>query len=268
LSSSMTVFITTQLDALVAEYEILDNVVGLIKFGLRAVPLILITFMFSLLFAVMPNTKVKFSSAFFAGLFTALAYQSLQYFYIEFQVGVSKYNAIYGSLAALPLFFIWLQLSWTVVLFGAEFAFAHQNANRHYFDTSKTKPSLASKKKLALLIMTAISKNFERGEEGLTDEVIGERIGVPVRFVVLMLEELTEAKLIHEALNDHDEVIYLPSIDVHKLTIEYVIERIEQQGLDQVSMGKLSEVDALVTALDDLQDNARKSPSNRLLIEL
>ncbi len=268
LSSSMTVFITTQLDALVAEYEILDNVVGLMKFGLRAVPLILITFMFSLFFAVMPNTKVKFRSAFFAGLFTALAYQLLQYFYIEFQVGVSRYNAIYGSLAALPLFFIWLQLSWTVVLFGAEFAFAHQNANRHYFDNSKTKPSLASKKRLALLIMAAIAKNFERGDDGLTDEVIGERIGVPIRFVVLMLEELKEARLIHEAVNDDDVVVYLPSIDVHKLTIEFVTDRMEKQGLDQVSIGKLSEVDALVAALDDLKDNARRSPSNRLLIEL
>ncbi len=268
LSSSMTVFITTQLDVLVVEYDILDSLVGLVKFGLRAVPLILICFMFSLLFIVMPNTKVKFKSAFYAGLITALAYQFLQYFYIEFQVGVSRYNAIYGSFAALPLFFIWVQLSWTLVLFGAEFAFAHQNANRHYFDNDKTKPSLASKKRLALLIMTAIAKNFERGDDGLTDEVIAERIGVPIRFVVLMLEELKEAKLIHEATDDNDDLVFLPSIDVHKLTIEFVVDRLEKQGLDQMAVGKLSEVDALVSALDDLKNTARQSSSNRLLIEL
>ena len=268
LSSSMTVFITTQLDVLVVGYDILDSLVGLVKFGLRAVPLILICFMFSLLFIVMPNTRVKFKSAFYAGLITALAYQFLQYFYIEFQVGVSRYNAIYGSFAALPLFFIWVQLSWTLVLFGAEFAFAHQNANRHYFDNDKTKPSLASKKRLALLIMTAIAKNFERGDDGLTDEVIAERIGVPIRFVVLMLEELKEAKLIHEANDDNDDLVFLPSIDVHKLTIEFVTDRLEQQGLDQMAVGKLSEVDALVSALDELKTTARQSSSNRLLIEL
>lgn len=268
LSSSMTVFITTQLDSLVMEYNILDNVVGLIKFGLRAVPVALITFMFSLLFVVMPNTKVKFRSAFYAGLITALAYQFLQYFYIEFQVGVSRYNAIYGSFAALPLFFIWVQLSWTLVLFGAEFAFAHQNANRHYFDNTKTKPSLASKKRLALLIMTAIAKNFERGDDGLTDEIIAERIGVPIRFVVLMLEELKEAKLIHEAIDEQDEVVYLPSIDVHKLTIEFVIDKLEKRGLDQMAVGKLSEVDALTAALDELKQVSHQSSANRLLMDL
>lgn len=268
LSSSMTVFITTQLDALVLEYGILDSLVGLIKFGLRAVPLILITFMFSLLFVVMPNTRVKFQSALYAGLITAIAYQLLQYFYIEFQVGVSRYNAIYGSFAALPLFFIWVQLSWTLVLFGAEFAFAHQNANRHYFDNNKTKPSLASKKRLALLIMTAIAKNFERGDDGLTDEVIAERIGAPVRFVVLMIEELKDAKLIHEAINEQEEVVYLPSIDIHKLTIEFVIDRLEKHGLDQMAVGKLSEVDALNAALDDLKNSTRESDANRLLIAL
>ena len=76
------------------------------------------------LYIFMPNTKVKFKHALIAGILAGSAYQAFQFLYINSQLWVSKYNAIYGSFAALPLFLLWLQISWTICLFGAELAYA------------------------------------------------------------------------------------------------------------------------------------------------
>jgi membrane protein len=82
----------------------------------------------------MPNTKVKLKSALWGGVLAGTIYQIVQLAYIKFQVGVSSYGAIYGSFAALPLFLAWLQLSWLIVLLGAEISFAHQNVAAYEFE--------------------------------------------------------------------------------------------------------------------------------------
>ena len=94
------------------------------------------------------------------GIFAGLIYQIVQFAYITFQIGVSRYGAIYGSFAALPLFLIWLQISWLIVLFGAEISFAFQNVHTYEFepDCLRVKPSF--KKLLALRIAHSCIKNF------------------------------------------------------------------------------------------------------------
>ena len=86
---------------------------------------------FTLLYIIMPNTKVKFGSALIGGIIAGTMFQILQWGYFYFQGMLTSYGAIYGSFAALPLFLIWMQLSWLIVLFGAEVAFANQNVE-HY----------------------------------------------------------------------------------------------------------------------------------------
>ena len=82
----------------------------------------------------MPNTKVKFRHALIAGILAGSAYQFFQYIYIGGQLSVARYNAIYGSFAALPLFLLWVHISWTICLFGAEFTYASQNLRNFSFD--------------------------------------------------------------------------------------------------------------------------------------
>lgn len=268
VSSSMTVMLNTQLDSLMSKYELLEYAVTLIQLGLRIVPLFLICFMFSLFYILMPYTKVKPKSALWAGLLAGIVYQFVQYGYIEFQVGVSRYNAIYGSFAALPLFFIWVQLSWMIVLFGAEFAFAHQNAYRYNLRTDKLILSASRKKMLALLVMTSIVKNFEKGEKPITDNQIADLIGVPVRFVIIVLAELKESNLVVAVNLPNDEVGYLPITDIHKITIFYVLNKLESRGLDEVSMKNNEEVEHLEAALAELNTTLEQSAANKLLLDL
>ena len=93
-------------------------------------PSLLLSVLFIVLYVYMPNTKVKLSCAIVPGILAGLAMHVLQLFYIYAQIWVTGYNAIYGSFAALPLFMLWVQFSWTICLFGAQLTYTNQNLNR------------------------------------------------------------------------------------------------------------------------------------------
>ena len=103
---------------------------GLSIFMATIAPYLLLSLLFIWLYVYMPNTDVKLKSAIVPGILSGIAMQLLQLFYIHSQIWVTGYNAIYGSFAALPLFMLWLQISWTICLFGAQLTFTNQNMNR------------------------------------------------------------------------------------------------------------------------------------------
>ena len=86
--------------------------------------------LFIILYVYMPNTMVRLSSAIVPGILAGIAMQLLQLTYIHSQIWVTGYNAIYGSFAALPLFMLWVQISWTICLFGAQLTYTNENMNR------------------------------------------------------------------------------------------------------------------------------------------
>ena len=129
LSSGATVFITTQLGALTKRFDVL-GILGLLVFVLLEItPFAIMWVLFTFLYLFMPNRHVNRRSGVIAGIVAGTVYVVVQMVYVKFQVGVASYNAIYGSFAALPLFLVWLQLSWIIVLAGAEISCAHQNAD-------------------------------------------------------------------------------------------------------------------------------------------
>ena len=93
-------------------------------------PYLLISLLFIALYVYMPNTKVRLSCAILPGILSGVSMQLLQLAYIHSQMWVTGYNAIYGSFAALPLFMLWVQISWTICLFGAQLTYTNQNLNR------------------------------------------------------------------------------------------------------------------------------------------
>ena len=97
-------------------------------------PSMLMSLLFIVLYVYMPNTKVRFSCAVIPGILAGIAMHLLQIAYIHSQIWVTGYNAIYGSFAALPLFMLWVQISWTICLFGAQLTYTNQNLNRIGFN--------------------------------------------------------------------------------------------------------------------------------------
>ena len=123
-SSSLTVFITSQMTLITEKISLLGKISPFIFFLLKLSPYFFLWVLFTFMYIVIPNTRVSFKGGLFAGIITGTIFQLVQKAYIYFQIGVSQYNAVYGGFAALPLFLAWLQLSWLIVLLGAEISFA------------------------------------------------------------------------------------------------------------------------------------------------
>jgi len=104
---------------------------SMVRWLLGLSPYVLLSLLFFGLYVSMPNTHVEWRCAVVPGIIAGVAMQWLQLFYVHSQIWVTGYNAIYGSFAALPLFMLWVQISWTICLFGAELTFANQNLQRY-----------------------------------------------------------------------------------------------------------------------------------------
>ena len=141
----------------------------------------LVWIFFTILYIIMPNTRVTLKAGFVGGLVAGTLYQVAQWAYISFQISTAKINAIYGSLAALPLFLMYLQISWWIVLFGAELSFANQNVDTYEYEPDSLKVSPGFKKLLTLQVAHLLIKQFANGDKPLTDSQISSRLNIPIR---------------------------------------------------------------------------------------
>jgi len=269
LSSSATVFITTQVKLIVAKIALLGIFSPVIFSVLKLLPYCIVWVLFSFLYIFMPNTKVSFKSGVLAGIIAGTIYQLVQFAYITFQVGAAKYNAIYGSFAALPLFLIWLQVSWFIVLFGAEFSFAHQNVDTYEFEPDSLKISDSFKRLLSLLISHLLVSNFANGEKPLTAMQISHQLEIPIRLVNRILHELVASGIVSDIQTEEDkEVAYQPARDINSLTVKFVLQSLEDKGVDTIPVAKTAEFKALSEILTAFRDEIDRSPSNRLLKDI
>ncbi|HEY7165007.1 MAG TPA: YihY/virulence factor BrkB family protein [Candidatus Binatia bacterium] len=230
-ASSVTVLLSTQLSSMVERLSFLGYFADVLIWFLKILPYAVIWVVFTFIYVFMPNTKVQLKSALWGGVLAGTIYQLVQWAYITFQIGVSKYGAIYGSFAALPLFLVWLQLSWLIVLLGAEISFAHQNVTTYEFEQDCEGVSHSFRRMIAVMITSLCVKNFLNGEKPLTAERISQDLEVPIRLVRSALSELTQARILSEVCpEDGEDISFQPACDVHALTVAGVIHRLDQQG--------------------------------------
>jgi len=263
ISSSLTVFITSQITLITEKIEAISVVAPLILFLLKFLPYAVIWISFTFIYFWMPNTKVKFSSSVIAGIIAGTIFQITQWIYIAFQIGAARYGAIYGSFAALPLFLIWLQISWLIVLFGAEISFAHQNVETYEFEQDCYTASHSFKILLSLMVTHLLVRNFSRGEKPWDATQISSALDMPIRLVRQILFELAQANILTEIKNDDDpSVFYQPARDVESLTVKYVINALEQHGSADIPIVESSELDKLRQCIKTFDELVENSPDN------
>lgn len=269
LSSSVTVFITTQIQEITEEIHLLGYISPIIYFLIKLIPYVLIWLLLMLIYIVMPNTKVNFKSALIAGIIAGTAFQLIQWVYIHFQVGVSRYNAIYGSFAALPLFLVWLQTSWWVVLFGAEISFANQNVERYEFEIDAENISLSFRKRIHLIIAHLLVKNFMNSEKAFTAHEISEKLDIPVRMVRDSIYDLQESGIVSQLVTDKPKVhAYQPAIDINKLSVNFIVQAIENKGLHSLTLSGSDNFNKINHILDKFNQLIEESNNNILLKDL
>lgn len=266
LSSTITVYLGNIAGS---ESVIGDNLGPLLMVIVKLMPYLLILLLFTLLYVIMPNTKVQFKYALNAGLIAGIIFQLTQFVYIYFQVGVGRFGAIYGSFVALPLFLIWLQISWLIVLLGAEMSFAYQNLEKYEFESEVFSISPKNRRLLTFLLMHTIVKKFQTGEKPNTAAELSHELGIPVRMVREIIYDLMEANLLVEATTQSvRENAYLPAIDINLINVGLLFERLEMSGDDRVMAEQTKNLKVFAGIQKSMYDAISNSPANKLLKDL
>jgi len=269
LSSSITVFISTDLVDFMSNAPILNFFKPIFSFLIKFAPYFLSWITLTILFMIMPNAKVKFLPALISGIVAGTTLQILLFLYIDLQFGIKKLSAIYGLFAAFPLFILLLQSSWIVVLLGAELSFANQNISRYELESEALNISNYQKRALVLMIMNKIIRNFSVGEKPVSGEDIALTLKIPVRLAREILQDLSNVNLvsvIHE--NEHKQRLYQPAIDINRLTVSYVFSRLDKKGIEQRMVVKNKDYDKVITMLEKFDRLIAKSNYNILIKDL
>jgi membrane protein len=267
LSGSMNIYISTQLSKLTNEISLLEKIGPLIFYSLRLSPFVMTWLLLTLLYLVMPNTNVRFKSAFLAGVIAGTILQVVQWGYIHFQVGVSQYNAIYGSFAAFPLFLIFLQTAWVIVLLGAEISFAHQNVSHYEYEEDILKLSIHDRQLASLTVMHAIVKAFEKGEHNTSIHELANDYKAPVRLISHLINDLEVADLIKE-VDGPNKTFYMPAVDIHKIDIAYVLDKLNGYGSGLIRMDMNTPLKSLSDVTKKLTLELGSSRNNVLLMNI
>jgi membrane protein len=269
MSSSATVFITTKIALITEKVALIGMFSPMIFFMLKLIPYCLVWILFIFTYILMPNTKVNFSAGFIGGIIAGTIFQAAQLAYILFQVGVAKYNAIYGSFAALPLFLIWMQLSWLIVLFGAEISFSYQYVDTYEFEPDLRQISPAFKRLLTLQVANRVISTFSKGKMPLTASNLSQALEIPIRLVQQLLDELVESEIFSITEIKGNEILaYQPARDINIITVKSIIEALEQKGVDNIPVAQTPELQSLAEVLWTFSAEIEKSPANLLLKDI
>lgn len=232
--------------------------------------MIVIWVMFTFLYIVIPNARVRFGSALMAGIVAGTIFLLFQWGYVYVQRWMTSYNAIYGSFAALPLLLIWMQTSWEILLFGGELSFAYQNIARFGEERESLLISYDQRRKVLLAVMLAVVRNFRDRGGALPADEIRERLDLPTRIVNDVLFQLVQAgQLIAVRSGDGErETAFTPAHDIASMTVYGVLEAVERSGQTTFDLGQTPELARIDRELETLKESARRSQDNVRLTDL
>lgn len=238
----------------------------------RAGSLVVAWVMFTFIYVVLPSTKVRFTAALTAGVVAGTAFVLFQWGYVYLQRWMTSYNAIYGSFAALPLFLLWMQISWEILLLGGELSFAYQNVARFDEERESLLVSYDCRRKLMVGVMVLVSRAFRDGRGAVSFSEIRDRLDVPTRIMNNILYTLVQARMLSEIRTegtDYD-LEYAPARDISTLRVYDILSAVDSHGFgrDTIDMRSNRELRRCAEVVERLKDVTRASTENVLLTEL
>lgn len=225
--SGFTLFISTLAKGF-EEWVLLSYTVRLL---IKLIPFVFIGLAFTGLYIFMPNGHVHFKCAVLPGFIAGSAFVGVQYFYINSQIWISNYNAIYGSFAALPMFLIWAQTSWAICLFGAELTYANQNVDAYNFEYDIQHASRRHQDFITLLLLSTICKRFmKKGTRPYTAKELSQELSIPLRMVNNTLSMLVEYQWLTSNEKPEEDETFQPATDLEQITVTEVLNQIYNAG--------------------------------------
>jgi len=191
-------------------------------------PYVMVIAGFTLLYAVVPNTRVRLKPALIGGAFGGILWAGSGSLFTTFVVSVSRTEAIYSGFAIVIVAMLWLHLSWVVLLLGAQLSFYVQNPD--YVRLGRRAESLAnaSREQLALSVMLLVGRDFATPGHGWRSESIAARIRVPRHLLAPVVGSLMEAGL----LTRTNEQRLIPARDPRNIEVKAILDAVRRTRVD------------------------------------
>ncbi|MGC8685361.1 MAG: YihY/virulence factor BrkB family protein, partial [bacterium] len=240
------VLIASASTAALASHKVIQLLLGMgsigsmIKIAIGYSSYIFLWIAFSALYLFMPNTKVKLGSAIVSGIIGGTLWEVIQWLYFHFQIGLSKYNVIYSTMAALPAFLIWLYISWEILLFGAEISFAHQMVDKYRIIDSMKMLKRKTAELIGLSIILRIAKNFIDGKKPITIKQLSDSLGLKYDVIEPVINLLKEKEIIYEIKNH--EPVFLLALSPGKLSALDVINAVSDSSDQDIDLNHIDPV--------------------------
>ncbi len=236
LASSGAVFVGARVAGAMPEVGPIAHLGDLVQIAMSVVPYTIIWLLLTLLYLTMPNTGVSWRAGLTAGVVAGTLTQLIQLVYLQFQIGAARASAVYGGFAALPLLLVWLHVSWTIVLLGAEMAYAVDNAGHHARERGAENASHHRRRVLAMAVAALCARRFGAGQEPPTGAELAEILDAPVRLVNRALRSLERAGLMVAVRHRDGEVsAWTPARDPTTTRLSDVAAACDHDGEDPAS---------------------------------
>jgi membrane protein len=190
----------------------------------------MVCLVFSALYFVVPNTKVRPSCALLGGVVAGCLWLFLAWGYVEFQFGITRNIVVYAAFAQIPLLLMWIYSSWIILLFGCEVSYAYQNEETFAMERFAGEATYAYRETLGLRAMLDVGLRFDEGRPGLDPESAAKELNVPHRLLTETLDHLEDAGLVAACATD--PVTYQPAKALGKLTVGEIVTTLREVGRD------------------------------------
>ena len=234
-----------------------------------ALSVVLVWIFYTGAYMLIPNTSVKIKNALIAGIVAGTSFVILQWAFVNGQVYVAKYNAIYGSFAFLPLLLIWLQLTWTITLAGAVVCYSLQNIYNLSYINHTENISTAYREKITLAVMTVVVNRFGREAKAPTLHEIVKHYDLPANLVADILLTLEKCGLVNRVALSEDRDAdpgYAPAIAIGHITVERVLSTVSHYGDSDFIPGFKERFEPGISIIDDITDAAGQAPAASTLL--
>jgi membrane protein len=236
--------------------------------GLRQAPTVLVVAGLSFVYWFLPNTEVRFRSALLGGTVAGLLFSVAQRAYVQLNVGVARYDAIFAGFAWFPLLLAWIYVEWAIALLGAEVAYAYQTLPLYRREVRGTPAGPAARESVGLAVALSIARAFREGSAPWTETTLSEHLDVPVRTVREVIAQLEKAGLVAPVAAPEQGGVWQLGRPADRIRVAQVLEAL--RGPREAPLGPkelASQVDQVLAELDARHREAGTRTLEELLDE-
>ncbi|MDP8225528.1 MAG: YihY family inner membrane protein [Candidatus Lernaella stagnicola] len=252
---AMSFLVSGKLRAILNDNPLIE--VGfLTRFMFGILPYLFTVFAFMLMLKVIPATKVKIRSAMVGGVVGGALWEIGKIVFTHTTAKSITYNAVYGSLALVPIFLVWLYITWVIVLLAVEISYVHHNYYTLVLNRAFVRPSAREKVHLAVRVLVFVARRFHAGQGPATLTELEDRFRIPNELAEQLIDQLMRGGLIQAVECEvEDDMRFVPGKSLDVLRLGEVVVAVYQDGAGAEPERGLDRLDKL--AVDILENGER-----------